>query len=354
MSRRLPTITILATSVGNDGFPSVRPALKENGEREVHIVGADINPVAAGLLMSDVGTVIPPRSQPEELIDRLVQVCRNTAVDVLLPLSTEDQEFYAARADRFTSIGVPVATSSLSALRTANDKLALLQACHSAGVPCPRFVPVATSAELRSAAAEVGYPERPFVLKLNRGTGTAGVKIVDPSLDAFSRLFDRNNIHIRYEDLELGLAGVDPLPPMHVAQYLPGRELSVDVLCHEGKALSVVVRDRVATLFGMATHAAVIDHPAAEAAARQVVELLGLSYVVNVQFRCDEEGVPRLMEVNPRIPGTIGLSIAAGVNMPYLAVKLALGEEIVPGQAVVGMEFIRYWGALIRRTQPDP
>jgi carbamoyl-phosphate synthase large subunit len=199
----------------------------------------------------------------------------------------------------------------------------------------------------------MGYPHRPFVLKLNHGTGAQGVKIVDPGLDPFSRLFDRNNLRVRYEDLDLGLADVDPLPPMHVAEYLPGREFSVDVLCRNGETLSTIVRDRLATVGGMATHAVVIDHPEAEKTARQVVELIGLSYVVNVQFRCDRHGVPRLMEVNPRIPGTIGLTVAAGVNMPYLAVKQALGEEFVPRQAVVGTEVIKYWNALVRRSRPS-
>jgi carbamoyl-phosphate synthase large subunit len=32
--------------------------------------------------------------------------------------------------------------------------------------------------------------------------------------------------------------------------------------------------------------------------------------------------------VNPRVPGTIALSIAAGVNMPELALRHALGEEV--------------------------
>jgi carbamoyl-phosphate synthase large subunit len=93
----------------------------------------------------------------------------------------------------------------------------------------------------------------------------------------------------------------------------------------------------------------VVDHQEAEKAARRVVELLGLSYVVNVQLRCDDAGTPRLMEVNPRIPGTVGLSVAAGVNLPYLAVKLALGEDVHPTRPRIGTELIRYWNALIRR-----
>jgi carbamoyl-phosphate synthase large subunit len=353
MTASLPALTVLATSVGNDGFAAVRPALVDNGEREVRIVGVDVNPSAAGLLLSDAGVVVPPRSRADELLDRLVTLCRERSVDVLLPLSTEDQEFYAEHRGRFADLGVRLATSALPSLRTANDKLALLEACQPGGVPCPRFRAVGTFAELRAAAEWVGFPHRPFVVKLNRGTGAQGIKVVDPHRSRLDRLFDRDNLRIRFEDLDDGLAGLESLPPMHVAEYLPGREFSVDVLCWEGETLSAVVRDRLATLYGLATHAIVIDHPPAEKAARRVVELLGLSYVVNVQFRCDDEGVPRLMEVNPRIPGTIGLSVAAGVNMPYLAVKLAIGEAVAPPAPAIGTELIRYWNALVRRGPQD-
>src|SRR5262249_28902934 len=68
----------------------------------------------------------------------------------------------------------------------------------------------------------------------------------------------------------------------------------------------------------------------------------------NVQFRDDRQGVPRLMEVNPRIPGTIGLTVAAGVNMPYLAVKLALDEPLgAVAAAREGTEAVRYWSLAV-------
>jgi carbamoyl-phosphate synthase large subunit len=325
----------------------VLKALRENSEREVRVIGADANPSAAGLFLADRGEVIPMRSDPDGLTERITKLCAEA--DVFLPLSTEDQEFYRSRAQAF---GIPVVTSSLLALRTANDKLALLEACSRARIPCPRFARLASLADLPTAAASLGYPDKPFVLKTNRGQGASGVKVVDPSLNPMDRFFDRNNLRVRYEDVEAGLVHASPLPDMHLAEYLPGREYSVDLLCDSGVALAAVVRHRLATLYGLATHAKVVDDPATEATARRVVELLGLSYVVNVQLRADSDGVSRLMEVNPRIPGTIGLTVAAGINMPYLALKIALGED--PGdipQPETGTELIRYWGTIIRRAQ---
>jgi carbamoyl-phosphate synthase large subunit len=40
------------------------------------------------------------------------------------------------------------------------------------------------------------------------------------------------------------------------------------------------------------------------------------------------DGVPALLEINPRFPGAMPLTIAAGVDMPSLALDLALGLGI--------------------------
>jgi len=130
---------------------------------------------------------------------------------------------------------------------------------------------------------------------------------------------------------------------MHAAEYLPGKEYSVDILCDKGKILAAVTRLRLSIFYGLAMHAQVVDEPDVQEAACELVKKLGLSYVVNVQFRRDASGVAKLMEINPRIPGTIGLTVAAGINMPYLALKIALGESFKPPQPLIGMIVLRHW-----------
>ena len=53
----------------------------------------------------------------------------------------------------------------------------------------------------------------------------------------------------------------------------------------------------------------------------------------NVQFREGRGGL-RLLEVNPRFSGGIGMSCANGVNLPYLAVRGAIHGFAGQGLAV--------------------
>jgi carbamoyl-phosphate synthase large subunit len=47
-----------------------------------------------------------------------------------------------------------------------------------------------------------------------------------------------------------------------------------------------------------------------------------------VQCKRDRDGCPALLEVNPRMPGTLGLTIAAGVDMPRLALDALFGRRL--------------------------
>lgn len=45
-----------------------------------------------------------------------------------------------------------------------------------------------------------------------------------------------------------------------------------------------------------------------------------------VEFRGTEDGIPQLMEINPRFWGSLQLAIDAGVDFPGLLYELALGR----------------------------
>jgi carbamoyl-phosphate synthase large subunit len=63
-----------------------------------------------------------------------------------------------------------------------------------------------------------------------------------------------------------------------------------------------------------------------------VATALGLTYIANVQVRRDHAGRPALLEVNPRAPGSLSLTVASGVDMPLMALDAMRGRRL-PGHA---------------------
>ena len=63
--------------------------------------------------------------------------------------------------------------------------------------------------------------------------------------------------------------------------------------------------------------------------AERLVLAMGLEGPSMTEFRRDERGKPMLMEVNPRMAGSVGLAVRCGVNFPRLTYSWAAGEPLV-------------------------
>jgi carbamoyl-phosphate synthase large subunit len=80
-----------------------------------------------------------------------------------------------------------------------------------------------------------------------------------------------------------------------------------------------------------------------EATAVACARAAGIVGVANVQLRRDEDGVPALLEINPRFSGAMPLTIAAGVDMPSIALDLALGRptpRTVPFREIANVRYL--------------
>ena len=67
----------------------------------------------------------------------------------------------------------------------------------------------------------------------------------------------------------------------------------------------------------------------------------------NVQAKAGPDGVPRLLEVNPRFPGSMPLTIAAGVDMPSLALADALGLQVPTDVDFREVAMVRHWEDIV-------
>ncbi|WP_408589433.1 ATP-grasp domain-containing protein [Novosphingobium sp.] len=88
-----------------------------------------------------------------------------------------------------------------------------------------------------------------------------------------------------------------PLAPFVLMEYLPGPEVSFDVLCDHGTMLKYVARTKEAGFQRLQTY-----HPL-EAQIRKLVARFSLHGVVNVQFRKARDGSWKALEINARPAG---------------------------------------------------
>jgi carbamoyl-phosphate synthase large subunit len=104
-----------------------------------------------------------------------------------------------------------------------------------------------------------------------------------------------------------------------------------------------VPRTRARVDSGVAIAGRTVHDEELESAAASIARAIGLVGVANVQLRRDRAGRAVLLEVNPRFPGALPLTIAAGVDIPSLVADLFLGREIpskIPFREVASVRFL--------------
>lgn len=124
---------------------------------------------------------------------------------------------------------------------------------------------------------------------------------------------------------------------------MPGLERSVDFACLDGRLLGTATR--VKTL----TSQKVCHDQWGEELASLVARTFGLSGVLNLQTMEDATGTQRLLEVNSRTSGGIGMTGLTNVNLPALFLNALEGKipgvpERVEGEVVAGRREV-FWTA---------
>ena len=348
MSRdSMDDITVLVTAAGAPGAVGIIESLRANRERSVRIIGTDMRVAASGRPFLDGFFQVPP-GRDSGFIDSIIDICRRAGVDVILPLSTEELLAFASERDRISdTCGAKVCVSPRGAIETSNEKAKLFSALEAAGVPVPAHRTISTANELRSSAGTLGFPEKPVCMKPSFAHGGRGFRVIEDNADAKEVLLERKpeNSSISIDEAERLLTGLDEPVEMLVMEYLPGREYSVDMLCNDGEMLVAVPRTRDEIRSGISFRGAVIDCPAAVAVCEGACDAIGFEGPIGMQMREDGDSVLKVLEVNPRLHGSVVLTVAAGVNLPYLSVKNCLNEPFVIPPIRYGTSMSRYWGA---------
>ena len=233
----------------------------------------------------------------------------------------------AAERPRFEAVGIAPADLSVECLRICRDKQLLIETVQGE-VPVPANEPLTEA----SASRVNSFPR---FGKPRLGAGSRGIARID----------NRADLDKQPKDCSVMLQ-----------EYLPGEEYSVDVYVRrDGRVIAAVPRDRMKVDSGIAVASRTINLPEVIQSAVRTAEVIGIRGVANVQFKRAADGVFKLLEVNPRYPGTLPLTTAAGIDMPKLMVDELMGRP-VPDRLMPFKEMmvVRYWTEHYFILRPPP
>jgi len=196
-------------------------------------------------------------------------------------------------------------------LRSVHDKSSLAETLSSLNLPQPAHHGVFLTVDDIDAVAELlPYP---VMVKPLEGSDCVGVERVDTA--------EQLRAHVRS-----GKPGFSP--PVLVQDYVPGHDIDMSLLADHGTIAAWTIQTRTTS------NPHVIDLVREEEILETVSELIdkiGFHGIAHIDLRHDDRaGHPVIIELNPRVYGSIQYSAWAGVNLPYLGVLLAQGIDPAP------------------------
>ncbi|WP_455233138.1 ATP-grasp domain-containing protein [Geopseudomonas aromaticivorans] len=285
--------------------------------------------------------------EPEDADERVEWVLAQAkAHGIKVILAGRKTAIYEARRADFEAAGIDLITGvrSMDDYRL-DDKSVFTAECQRAGL---RVVPAITATDGEELFRAVGQllERGPVCVKPVRGIYGAGFWRLEVGLDPF-RCFafpdDRKVDAATFIDLYR--ASANPQPQL-VMPYMPGEEVSVDIVCERGEPVAWVGRRKHSLTQSFERDGAAVE------LALATVRHFGLDGIISVQTKDDADGVPHLLEVNLRYSGGIAYTPLAGVNLAgiFACRRLGLPEPVTAWQDGTEIKII---SAAVPATSPE-
>lgn len=336
-------INVLMTGAGAPGAAGIIRCLK--ADPNINLWVADANPNAVGKHLHNQFFTMP-KAGSADFISVVTQKCEELDINIIMPLVTRELFPFSKHKAELAQKGIKVLVSDEQALNIANDKGKLYQFLDTEGVINPIYRIENDINKIYTAIEDLGYPRVPVTIKPCISNGSRGFRILDANVNEYDLFFNEKptGIYITPEKLKEILSGHE-LPDMLLSEYLPGDEYSVDCLAKDGETLLCLPRVRRKMVNGISTEGEFIKDENIINYCKQIIKAIGLTGNIGIQVKQATDGTYKILEINPRVQGTIVAALGAGVNLPLLAVYSALGQNITTTQDDVkwGTKFSRFW-----------
>lgn len=299
--------------------------IRNNADGEkFQFFGTHPDPNHMSLLAADHAGV-EPAVYGLEYAEYCANYCREYGIDLFIPrLHMEEISRYVHLFDEIGTKVMVCRDIELLDAMVEKDKFYEMLADKDL-VAIPDYRVVRNADQFKQAYEELVAAGHNVCFKPTKSEGGMGFRIIDNERDPLRELYGYVTLSTSFEQAYRTLSTVETFNPLMVMELLSGTEYSIDcVSTAEGELLAAIPRRKSTgrTYF-------LEDKPELIEIARRIAQKLRIPYAFNIQVRYNQ-GIPKLLEINPRMSGGLYITCLSGVNMPYLAVQALQGKIIQP------------------------
>jgi predicted ATP-grasp superfamily ATP-dependent carboligase len=289
--------------------------IRSLGKKGLKVIAGDSEIISTGFFSRYTykRIVYPDPLQNEKgFVDFILNLVRKGNIEMiipvrdkcLIPLSKHKKEF-----EKFTRLPFPDFTT----ITKARDKSKTIKIASQIGIPVPKTIVASNEEDILT------IKKFPVIIKPTESSGSRGFSICHNQKELlinFRRLTQQYHKFLIQEQI--------PQNGEEIGYY------AIFDFYHQMKAFTVQKRLRSYPIYGgPSTFRKTIKHKLIEKLGGKLLRHLRWQGVAMVEFKVDpRDNLPKLMELNPRFWGSLALSIAAGIDFPYLLYQLAINGKI--------------------------
>ena len=258
-----------------------------------------------------------PKDNPAEFIQCMESEVKNGQYDVLISLGGDGMMELSRHRDLFLPY-VKLPLLDYETLLRADNKAETIKIAMENGIPCPKTFFIDDVEDVKKIIDELIFP---VVIKPRESAGSRGLEYVT----------EKGNLIETFEKTTKSFG------KMIIQELIPpgGDTYGFEALFNknsEPRAVFVHKRLREFPITGgPSTFRVSVENQEIKALGTRLLQKFGWYGIAMVEFKIDpRDNKPRLMEINPRFWGSLPLSIASGVDFPYLLCKMAVDGDITP------------------------
>lgn len=280
----------------NGGLSGVYLAKELKKHPDFLVYGADTSYTTAGKFFVDKQFILPPANS-ESFVDSLIELLNRESIDIYLPVHSKEIKAIAIHENEIrhhTDCAFMVSPEETFSLldnkKSANINL------NNAEIPAPKLI----------TTFECDYP---IFMKAEVGSGSSGSEIIPT--EELHRAYTNSGKQVAFFEL------------------IDGIEYTLDCLFSQDyQLLGYNQRKRVKTIGGAVS---ITQNDASfniDPWIKKIAQSFRFCGCVNFQYIV-KDNVPYFIDVNLRYPsGGLPLTVASGLDIPLLVVKILLGKEI--------------------------
>ncbi len=313
------------------GVPLIR-GIKESENFKGEIIGLIYDALEPGPYLNSIvnnSYIIPyPSGGLDILFERIKYIHQIENIDIIIPTLDAELFGFAKLESKLSELGIKTFLPSTEQLiLRGKDKLAAF--CQDNGILVPENILATSQQDIYNVSSKFNFP---VVVK-----GIFYDAKIANNLDEVFSAF--NSLSSKW-----GL-------PIVIQEYISGEEYNVTTLGDGlGNTIGAVAMKKLyVTDKGKGWSGVTIYDNKLIELSKNIMSKIKWKGGAELEFMKEEKSNKYyLLEMNPRFPAWVYLSVAAGQNLPYSLVQLALGEKVEQFKNYeVGKLFIRYSWDLI-------